>query len=117
MESSPLLARRGDHSLVPRITARGPRRLRSVIPRSAGVSPIRKSCLRCTKLVSNSARSWKNSGPFDEGDVMRMTSRVILMLVLVAALAGVVVIGQTPSNANPTVLGTGAFTAFVENMD
>jgi catechol 2,3-dioxygenase-like lactoylglutathione lyase family enzyme len=46
-----------------------------------------------------------------------LISRLILLAVLAVALAGAVIVGQTPSAAKATVLGTGAFTAFVENMD
>src|SRR4030095_11600411 len=42
-------------------------------------------------------------------------SRVIPVVVLVAAFGCAMAIGQTPSRAS--VLGTGTFTAFVENMD
>src|SRR5262245_29189408 len=44
-----------------------------------------------------------------------LTSRVIPLVVLVAAFGGAMAIGQTPSRVS--VLGTGTFTAFVENMD
>jgi catechol 2,3-dioxygenase-like lactoylglutathione lyase family enzyme len=45
---------------------------------------------------------------------VRLISRLIPAAVLVAALAGAAAIGQTPAGV---VLGTGSFTAFVENMD
>ena len=48
---------------------------------------------------------------------MRLISRLMFLFVLVVALANAVAIGQAPSGAKATVLGTGAFTAFVENMD
>jgi catechol 2,3-dioxygenase-like lactoylglutathione lyase family enzyme len=48
---------------------------------------------------------------------MRSILRVIPVFVLVVVLACAVLVAQTPSAAKPTVLGTGAFTAFVENMD
>jgi len=48
---------------------------------------------------------------------MRSILRVIPVFVLVVVLACAVLVGQTPAVAKPTVLGTGAFTAFVENMD
>jgi len=47
---------------------------------------------------------------------MRLISRVIPVAVLVAALGSEAAIGQTPAGAT-AVLGTGTFTAFVENMD
>jgi len=47
--------------------------------------------------------------------MLRSISRVISVLVLVVALACVLAVAQAPSGA--TVLGTGTFTAFVENMD
>lgn len=47
---------------------------------------------------------------------MRFISCVVSVVLLIAALGGVTVIGQT--TPEPTaVLGTGIFTAFVENMD
>jgi len=39
------------------------------------------------------------------------------VVVLIAVFASAVAFGQAPSAAKATVLGTGAFTAFVENMD
>jgi len=48
---------------------------------------------------------------------MRSMLRVIPVFVLVVVLACAVLVGQTPAVSKPTVLGTGAFTAFVENMD
>jgi len=39
------------------------------------------------------------------------------VVVLIAVLASAVAVGQAPSSAKSTVLGTGAFTSFVENMD
>ena len=48
---------------------------------------------------------------------MRLISRLIFLFVLIVALASAVAIGQAPSGEKATVLGTGAFTAFVENMD
>src|SRR5262245_20202312 len=50
--------------------------------------------------------------------MLRLISRVIPVAVLVAALGSAAASGQTPSAANKgAVLGTGTFTAFVENMD
>src|SRR5262245_36794630 len=49
---------------------------------------------------------------------MRLISRLVLAVVLVAALGSSVATGQAPAAANKAaVLGTGTFTAFVENMD
>jgi len=48
---------------------------------------------------------------------MRSIVRVIPVFILVVVLACAALVGQTPAAAKPTVLGTGAFTAFVENMD
>lgn len=48
---------------------------------------------------------------------MRLTTRLVPVVVLIAVFASAVTIGQTPSAAKATVLSTGAFTAFVENMD
>jgi len=48
---------------------------------------------------------------------VRLNSRLILLVVLTAAFISGVAIGQVRSGAKATVLGTGAFTAFVENMD
>jgi catechol 2,3-dioxygenase-like lactoylglutathione lyase family enzyme len=48
---------------------------------------------------------------------VRLTLRLIPVVALLAVLASAVAVGQTPSTAKATVLGTGAFTAFVENMD
>jgi len=45
---------------------------------------------------------------------MRLFSRVIPVVVFIAVFASMAAIGQTPTGA---VLGTGTFTAFVENMD
>jgi catechol 2,3-dioxygenase-like lactoylglutathione lyase family enzyme len=47
--------------------------------------------------------------------IMQSISRRILTVFLLAALACAPLIGQAPAGA--TVLGTGTFTAFVENMD
>jgi catechol 2,3-dioxygenase-like lactoylglutathione lyase family enzyme len=47
--------------------------------------------------------------------MLRLISRVIPVVVLVAALGCTLAIGQAPSKV--AVLGTGTFTAFVENMD
>lgn len=49
--------------------------------------------------------------------LMKLISRVIPVVVLVAALGSVAAIGQTPDASKAAVLGTGTFTAFVENMD
>jgi catechol 2,3-dioxygenase-like lactoylglutathione lyase family enzyme len=51
------------------------------------------------------------------GDIVRLNSRLILLVVLTAVFTSGVAIGQLPSGAKATVVGTGAFTAFVENMD
>jgi len=48
---------------------------------------------------------------------VRLNSRRIPVVVLVVVLASAFAVGQAPSDAKPTVLSTGAFTAFVENMD
>jgi len=48
---------------------------------------------------------------------VRLTSRLIPVVVLIAVFASAVLVGQAPSAAKATVLGTGAFTSFVENMD
>ena len=45
---------------------------------------------------------------------MRLISRLIPVVVLVAALGSIAAVGQTPA---AVVLGTGSFTEFVENMD
>ncbi|HET9131922.1 MAG TPA: hypothetical protein VFO86_13290, partial [Terriglobia bacterium] len=45
---------------------------------------------------------------------MRLISRLIPIVVLVAALGSAAAVGQTPA---VVVLGTGSFTEFVENMD
>src|SRR5215467_3250414 len=47
--------------------------------------------------------------------MLRLISRTIPVTILVSALACALAIGQAPSGA--VVLGTGNFTAFVENMD
>jgi catechol 2,3-dioxygenase-like lactoylglutathione lyase family enzyme len=47
---------------------------------------------------------------------VRLTSRLVPVVVLVVVFASAVAVGQAPA-AKATVLGTGAFTAFVENMD
>ena len=49
--------------------------------------------------------------------MVRLNSHRIPVVVLLAAFASAVALGQAPSPARATVLGTGAFTAFVENMD
>lgn len=50
--------------------------------------------------------------------MFRSISRMIPAVVLAAAFSSGVTTGQAPSDANkPAVLGTGTFTAFVENMD
>jgi catechol 2,3-dioxygenase-like lactoylglutathione lyase family enzyme len=48
---------------------------------------------------------------------VRLNSRRIPVVVLIVVLASTAAVGQAPSAAKATVLGTGAFTAFVENMD
>jgi catechol 2,3-dioxygenase-like lactoylglutathione lyase family enzyme len=50
--------------------------------------------------------------------MLRLTSRVIAGVALIAALGSATVLSQAPAAANKgLVLGTGTFTAFVENMD
>src|SRR5262245_6347690 len=49
--------------------------------------------------------------------MLRAISRVIPVVVLVAALGSAAATGQTPSADKGAVIGTGTFTAFVENMD
>jgi catechol 2,3-dioxygenase-like lactoylglutathione lyase family enzyme len=50
--------------------------------------------------------------------MLRLISRVIPVVLLIAVFASTTAIGQAPSTANKgVVLGTGTFTAFVENMD
>jgi catechol 2,3-dioxygenase-like lactoylglutathione lyase family enzyme len=50
--------------------------------------------------------------------MLRLITRVIPVVLLIAVLGSASAIGQAPSNANKgVVLGTGTFTAFVENMD
>src|SRR5262245_34994549 len=48
-------------------------------------------------------------------EMLRLLSRAIPVAIVVSALACALATGQTPSGA--AVLGTGNFTAFVENMD
>ena len=48
---------------------------------------------------------------------MRLISCRIPVVVLAVALGSAVAISQTPAPAKATVLGTGSFTEFVENMD
>jgi len=45
---------------------------------------------------------------------VRLTSRLVPVVMLIAAFASAVMVGQTPT---VKVLGTGSFTEFVENMD
>src|SRR5262245_17427764 len=49
--------------------------------------------------------------------MLRFISRVIPVLVM-AVMLGTIAVGQAPSDSNKgAVIGTGSFTAFVENMD